>query len=89
MTQPELAKLLNNMGNVAALGGSGVVLGGIKYMYLSGDDTVVRAKKGTSGVHASKSNVTLLVGIYDDPLQPGEAAQAVEEMTEYLKGQGC
>ena len=88
MTQPELAKLLNNMGNVAVLGGTGVVLGGVKYMYLSGDDEVVRAKKGASGVHASKSNTTLLVAIYDD-LKAEEAAIAVHRMTKYLQEQGC
>ena len=29
----------------------------------------------------------LVVGIYDDSIQPGQAASAVEKMAEYLEGQ--
>ena len=33
----------------------GVVVAGTKYMYLSTNDKVIRAKKGTSGVHTIKT----------------------------------
>ena len=34
---------------------NGVTVAGTKYMYLSSTDKVVRAKKGTSGVHVIKT----------------------------------
>ena len=34
---------------------SGVTIAGTRYMYLSSTDRVVRAKKGTNGVHAIKT----------------------------------
>ena len=34
---------------------NGVMVGGVKYMFLSANDRVVRAKKGTSGVHCIKT----------------------------------
>jgi len=85
ITQDELKKFVANMGNVTTLSTSGIVLGGIKYMYLSGDDETCRGKKGTGGVHMAKSNTTLVVGIYDDAIQPQQAATAVESIADFLK----
>ena len=34
---------------------SGIKVAGTKYMYLSSTDKVIRAKKGTSGVHVIKT----------------------------------
>ena len=57
-------------------------------MYLSGDDKLARGKKGTGGVHISKSNTTVLIGVYDNSLQPPQAAQLVERLTTYLESVG-
>ena len=49
---------------------NGVTVGGTKYMFLSANDRVVRARKGQSGVHCIKtvqgtsSSTSLKVGIY-------------------------
>jgi len=85
ITQDELKKVVANMGNVTTLSTSGIVLGGIKYMYLSGDEDTCRGKKGTGGVHLTKSNTTLVVGIYGDSIQPQQAATAVEGIADHLK----
>ena len=34
---------------------SGIMIAGIKYMYLSSNDKVIRAKKGMNGVHTIKT----------------------------------
>jgi hypothetical protein len=34
---------------------SGVFIGATKYMYLSSNDKIIRAKKGTSGLHCIKT----------------------------------
>ena len=67
---------------------SGLWCGGVKYMYLSGDDKLARGKKGTDGVHISKSSTTVLIGVYDNSLQPPQAAQLVERLTTYLESVG-
>ena len=48
---------------------SGINLAGQKYFYLSGTDEVLRGKQGKGGVHIMKTNQTVLIGVYDEPLQ--------------------
>jgi len=83
--QAELKKFLSNMGKVDILSTSGITLGGVKYMYLSGNEETCRGKKGAGGVHLAKSNTTLVVGVYDDKIQPQQAAVAVESIADHLK----
>ncbi len=108
ITQDELKSFLQNMGNTNVLAGTGIRVGGEKYMFLSGTDTICRGKKGTSGIHLAKSKTSekkeynflirillqlnatfsaLVIGIYDDPIQPGQAASIVEKMADYLASQ--
>ena len=51
----ELKTLMGKYGNTDQLAQSGVTIGGTRYMYLSSTDKVIRAKKGTSGVHMIKT----------------------------------
>ena len=53
-------------------------------MYLSSTDKVVRAKKGTSGVHTIKTTQALIVCVYEDPIVPEQAATVTEKLGEYL-----
>merc|ERR1711944_240396 len=57
---------------------------GSKYMFLSATDRVVRAKKGTSGVHCIKTVQALIVCVYEDPVVPEQAATVTEKLGEYL-----
>jgi len=72
---------------------TGIKLGGVKYMYLSSDKETspypIRVKKGSAGAHVVKSNTTMMIGIYDDPMKAGEAAVAVEKVVSYLIGNNC
>ena len=52
----EIRELIAKYNNTDQLAQSGVTVAGTKYMYLSSTDKVIRAKKGTSGVHAIKTN---------------------------------
>merc|ERR1712002_852175 len=61
---------------------------GQKYFYLSGDERVMRGKLGKGGVHVMRTKQALLVGVYDDPMQPAQAATITETLGEYLKGVG-
>ena len=51
----ELKTLLSRYGSTDDLAMNGVTVGGTKYMYISSTDRVVRAKKGTSGLHCIKT----------------------------------
>ena len=51
----ELKALLSKYSSTDQLAQSGLTVAGMKYMYLSSSDKVVRAKKGTSGVHCIKT----------------------------------
>jgi hypothetical protein len=47
--------LIGKFNNVDQMAQNGVMLAGTKYMYLSSTDKVLRARKGTNGVHVIKT----------------------------------
>ena len=42
-------------------------------MFLSSSDRVIRAKKGTSGVHIIKTVQAIICCVYDEPIVPEQA----------------
>jgi hypothetical protein len=44
--------------------------------------------QGTGGCTIKKTNTALLIGIYAEPVQPGECNVIVENLGDYLIGQG-
>eukprot|EP00094_Tigriopus_californicus_P009575 TCALIF_09231-PA protein Name:"Similar to chic Profilin (Drosophila melanogaster)" AED:0.10 eAED:0.10 QI:0/0/0/1/1/1/2/0/150 len=55
VTQAELSTLISKYTNTEELALSGVTIAGVRYMFLSNTDKVIRAKKGTSGIHTIKT----------------------------------
>ena len=88
VTAGEIQAILQKYDNPSQLASSGLVLGGQKFLYLSGDDEVLRGKQGKRGVHLMKTNQTLLVGVYEAPMEPATAATVTEKLGDYLKGAG-
>ncbi|XP_011306077.1 profilin [Fopius arisanus] len=84
VSKDELAKLLQGFDSQELLTSSGVTLAGIKYIYLSGTDRVIRAKSAKVGVHCMKTTQTIVVSLYEDPIQPQQAASVVEKLGDYL-----
>jgi len=84
----EIARLVAGFDNQDVLTGAGVTLAGQRYIYLSGTDRVVRAKYGKVGVHCMKTNQAVVVSLYEDPIQPQQAASVVERLGDYLVGCG-
>merc|ERR1739838_505283 len=74
VTQDEMKAILENYGSQENLASSGFSLSGQKYFYLSGDEEVLRGKQGKGGVHCVKTGQALLVGVYEDPMAPAQAA---------------
>jgi len=84
----ELRTLISRFSNTDQLAMNGVTVAGTKYMYLSSTDKVVRAKKGTSGVHVIKTTQTYIVCVYREPIVPEQAASVTEKLGDYLIGVG-
>lgn len=84
VTKDELTKLVQGFDNAELLASSGVTLAGQRYIYLSGSDRIIRAKLGRNGVHCMKTTQAVIVAIYDDPVQPQQAASIVEKLGDYL-----
>jgi len=68
VTAAELKVILDRYSSTDQLAMNGVTVGGTKYMFLSANDRVVRARKGQSGVHCIKtvqgtSSTSLKVGM--------------------------
>ena len=70
----------------SALGG--IKIEGQKYICLKTDDRSCYLKLGTGGAVAVKSGQAVVLGIYDQNLQPGAAANAAEKLADYLIGVG-
>ncbi|KAK6140897.1 hypothetical protein DH2020_025359 [Rehmannia glutinosa] len=49
---------------------------------------VIRGKKGAGGITVKKTNLALLIGIYDEPMTPGQCNMVVERIGDYLIEQG-
>lgn len=82
----ELSKLSDCFDDQNPLTVSGLVIGGEKYVYLSGTDRVIRCKKGKSGLHAMKTQQAVLVAIFTEPVQHPQVASVVETLGDYLIG---
>ena len=56
----------------------------LRYMYLSGDDKVIRARKKTSGLHVMKTVQAVIIAVYDEPIVPEQCANTTEKLGDYL-----
>merc|ERR1711959_274908 len=52
------------------------------------DGQVFYGKQGAGGITAAKSGKALVVGVYDQNLQPGQCNNAVENLAQYLTDNG-
>merc|ERR1712168_9979 len=88
ITVDEIKTVLKNFDEPSTLASTGINVCGTKYLYLSGNDEVLRGKQGKGGIHIMKTNQTLLIGIYNEPMQGPQAATITEGLGTYLKGCG-
>jgi len=59
-------------------------LANVKYFALKADDRSIYAKQGAGGAVLVKTSKAVLIGIYDDKVQPGQCANVVEKLADYL-----
>ncbi|BFZ61220.1 profilin, required for normal timing of actin polymerization in response to thermal stress [Saitoella coloradoensis] len=67
-----------------AVQGSGVKLGGSKYITLQASDRSIYCRKGQEGLVCVRTKQSILIAHYPDTTQPGEATKIVEQLGDYL-----
>ncbi|KAJ8030924.1 Profilin-1A [Holothuria leucospilota] len=67
---------------------SGIRASGEKYMCLRTDDSSLYGKKGSGGICVVKTIQAVLVGTYDESIQPGQCNSVVEKLGDYLRNSG-
>ena len=85
----EITAIMNDFNEPGSLAPTGLYLGGTKYMVIQGESgVVIRGKKGSGGATIKKTNMALIIGIYNEPLTPGQCNMIVERLGDYLIDQG-
>ena len=85
----EITAIINDFDQPGSLAPTGLYLGGTKYMVIQGEPgAVIRGKKGSGGITVKKTSGALLIGIYDEPMTPGQCNIIVEKLGDYLIEQG-
>ncbi|XP_009389901.1 profilin-like isoform X2 [Musa acuminata AAA Group] len=77
----EITAIMTDFDEPGSLAPTGLYLGGTKYMVIQGEPgAVIRGKKGTGGVTVKKTNLALIIGIYDEPMTGGQCNMVVERL---------
>ncbi|KAH7836141.1 hypothetical protein Vadar_033112 [Vaccinium darrowii] len=85
----EITAIMKDFDEPGTLAPTGLYLGGTKYMVIQGEaGVVIRGKKGPGGITIKKTNQALIIGIYDEPMTPGQCNMIVERLGDYLVEQG-
>ncbi|PKA57223.1 Profilin-2 [Apostasia shenzhenica] len=85
----QITAIMNDFSEPGSLAPTGLFLGNTKYMVIQGEPgAVIRGKKGSGGITVKKTNLALIIGIYDEPMAPGQCNMIVERLGDYLLDQG-
>jgi len=88
VTPTELTTFATHYNSPEHFQSNGITLAGTRYIFLSGTDRVLRAKKNKTGLHCIKTEKAIVVSIYEEPTTPQQAANVVEKLGEYLISHG-
>ncbi|CAM0954490.1 unnamed protein product [Alopecurus aequalis] len=85
----EITGIMKDFDEPGHLAPTGMFVAGAKYMVIAGEPgAVIRGKKGAGGITVKKTGQALVVGIYDEPMTPGQCNMVVERLGDYLVEQG-
>nr|Q9T0M8.1 RecName: Full=Profilin-2; AltName: Full=Pollen allergen Par j 3.0102; AltName: Allergen=Par j 3.0102 [Parietaria judaica]CAB44257.1 profilin 2 [Parietaria judaica] len=84
----EVTGIMNDFNEGGFLAPTGLFLGGTKYMVIQGESGAVIGKKGSGGATLKKTGQAIVIGIYDEPMTPGQCNLVVERLGDYLLEQG-
>nr|NP_001413461.1 profilin [Helianthus annuus] len=85
----EMKGIIKEFDEAGTLAPTGMFIAGAKYMVLQGEPgAVIRGKKGAGGICIKKTGQAMIMGIYDEPVAPGQCNMVVERLGDYLVDQG-
>jgi len=67
---------------------AGITVNGVKYLGIKGDERSIYGKKGSGGIVTVKTGQSIVIGVYSEGQQPGNAANTVEKLGDYLIDNG-
>ena len=86
----ELQKLAQGFSNPQGVQGTGLTFAGDKYMIILANDKSIYGKFKDGGFAAAKTGQSIIVGFYNvgSGVQPGNCANTVEKLADYLVSVG-
>ena len=87
----EIKTIVSGTGNPGAFSSSGVVVGGVKYMFLRTENAAVPfvyGKKGAGGMAAYKTSKAIIIGVYDENGNAGTCNSAIGAQADALIAAG-
>ncbi|KAJ3262604.1 hypothetical protein HK103_000133 [Boothiomyces macroporosus] len=84
VSSTEIQGILAAFKDATAIRANGLLVGGIKHIAIRADERSVYGKKGTGGVCCVKTKQAILIAMYEEPVQFGEATKVVEALADYL-----
>ncbi|KAL9105684.1 MAG: hypothetical protein Q9227_009168 [Pyrenula ochraceoflavens] len=84
----EVVNAYKDSGTPKQVQSSGLHVAGERMVVLKADDRSLYGKKGKEGVVIVKTTQAILIGHYPETVQPGSAANTVEQLADYLIGVG-
>ncbi|PVV03456.1 hypothetical protein BB560_002045 [Smittium megazygosporum] len=87
--QPEeIQKIIKGFADSGPLLQSGLFFGGEKFIAVNCSDRSIYGRREGAGIACAKTKLCVLIGIYDESVQPGQAISTVERLAEYLVSVG-
>ncbi|XP_047059042.1 profilin [Lolium rigidum] len=81
----EITGIMNDFDEPGSLAPTGLYIGGAKYMVIQGEPgAIIRGKKGAGGATIKKTNLSLVIGLYEEPMTHGQCNIVVERLADYL-----
>ncbi|EOA32710.1 hypothetical protein CARUB_v10016013mg [Capsella rubella] len=85
----EMTDIMKDFDEPGHLAPTGLFLAGLKYMVIQGEpNAVIRGKKGAGGITIKKTGQSIVFGLYEEPVTPGQCNMVVERLGDYLIEQG-
>merc|ERR1712002_228235 len=91
VTPTEIKTIVAGFGNPSGFYSSGLHFNGKKFMYISGDDTLIRARTADAnktGLHIVKTKSAVVLATYGKDTPAGQVAKTVEGVGDHLKNSG-
>lgn len=80
----EFHAIVNGMQDASSFFTKGVIINGVRYIYLSGSGAMVSARIEGEGVSIMKADKVLIIGVFKEPIKPQQAASIVASLGDYL-----